>query len=371
MLKRKEKKYKECSPDYILIGIVFLILIFGLVSLSTSSIVVAYQKFGDPYHYVKRQMIGIVLGLVAFWVLSKTDYHKLKKHDFKFLIFSFILLTLVFIPGLSASYGKARSWINVFGFSVQPSEFVKLSFLLFLSSWLERTKNSLHDIFKGIGPFIIILALISLLMILQPDIGTLSILGITSLLVYFVGGGKIKHISVIILVGIVVIFSMIMYKPYIKNRFACMVDPTFSSNDICYQTNQSLIAVGSGGIFGRGIGQSRQKFMYLPEVSGDSIFAIIAEEMGFLVSALFIFLYFSLFFRGILIAKKAPDDFGRILATGIVIWLTVQTAVNIGGIVNLIPMTGVPLPLVSSGGSAIAAALAALGVLVNISKYSK
>lgn len=371
MFKKEAKKYKEGSPDLILIAIVIAILVFGLISLSTASVVFAYNKFGDPYYYFRHQLVGVFLGTILFWFFSNLDYHRLKKYAFGFLVFSFILLILVFIPGLSASYGKARSWINIFGFSLQPSEFVKLSFLLFLSAWLEKSKSRLHDIYEGVGPFVIILALISFLMILQPDIGTLSILGITSMLVYFVGGGRIKHIVLISLIGIIIVFSMVLVKPYIKNRFACMIDPNFSANDVCYQTNQSLIAVGSGGLWGRGLGQSRQKFLYLPEVSGDSIFAIIAEEMGMIISSIFIALYFALFVRGMQIAKRAPDDYGKILAIGIVTWIAVQTVINIGGIINIIPMTGVPLPLVSYGGSAIIAGMAALGVLVNISKYSK
>lgn len=371
MFNKQEKKIKQGDVDYVLIAIIAIILVFGLISLSTASVVVAYNKFGDAYYYFKHQLFGISLGLIAFWFFAKTNYHVWKKYAFGFLVFSIILLLLVFIPGLSAHYGKARSWINIFGFSLQPSEFVKLSFLLFLSAWLEIRKKDLNDFFEGIGPFIIALGIVSVLMVMQPDIGTLSIVGITSLIVYFVGGGNIKHIILIVLIGILIIFSMVLYKPYLKNRFACMFDSNFSSNDICYQTNQSLIAVGTGGLFGRGLGQSRQKFMYLPEVSGDSIFAIIAEEMGLIVSSLFLMLYFALFYRGINIARRAPDDFGRILGVGIVTWLAIQTIVNIGGIINIMPMTGVPLPLVSYGGSAILAAMSALGVLVNISKHSK
>ncbi|MCK5416002.1 putative lipid II flippase FtsW [Candidatus Parcubacteria bacterium] len=371
MLNKQLKKIKSGEVDYILIIIIIVILIFGLVSLSTASVVVAYNNFGDAYYYFKHQLFGLSLGLIAFVFFSKTNYHVWKKYGFGFLIFSIILLLLVFIPGLSASYGKARSWIVVFGFSLQPSEFVKLSFLLFLSSWLETRKKDLHDIYEGFGPFIIMLGIVSLLMILQPDIGTLAIISITSLIVYFVGGGDIKHIVLIILIGILIVFSMILYKPYLKNRFVCMINPAYSTNDICYQTNQSLIAVGSGGFLGRGLGQSRQKFMYLPEVSGDSIFAIIAEESGMLVSTILIFLYFAIFYRGIKIAKTAPDDFGRILAIGIVVWLMIQVIINIGGIINILPMTGVTLPLISYGGSSILVTLSALGVLVNISKYSK
>lgn len=359
------------EPDKILIFAIFFILIFGLISLSSASAVVAYGKFGDAYYYFKHQLFGVAVGLVAFLFFARTNYHIWKKYALGFLLFSIVLLLLVFVPGLSAHYGKARSWINIFGYSLQPSEFVKLSFLLYLAAWLEARKEDLHDFHQGIGPFVAVLGVIAGLMILQPDIGTLSIITITSLIVYFVGGGKLKHVLVIIMFGIIAFGVMAQYKPYQLNRFKCMFDPSFSTNDICYQVNQSLIAVGSGGFWGRGLGGSRQKFMYLPEVSGDSIFAIVAEEDGMFFSSILILAFVLLFYRGYLISKRAPDDFGKILAIGIVSWLTMQAFINIGGIINIMPMTGVPLPLVSYGGSAILAAMSALGVLVNISKHTK
>lgn len=363
-------KIREHEPDMPLIIGVGILIVFGLIMLSSASAVIAYAKFGSSYYYFKHQLIGLSIGLVAFWFFSQVDYHKWKKFAFGFLFFSIILLLLVFIPGLSAHYGKARSWINIFGFSLQPSEFVKISFLLYLAAWLETREKRLHDVYQGTGPFVTMLAVIGILMILQPDIGTLFIISITSLIVYFVGGGKTSHIFIIILIGIIGLLVMLHVKPYQMNRFKCMADPSFSSDDICYQVNQSLIAVGSGGILGRGLGQSRQKFLYLPEVSGDSIFAIIGEEIGFIFSIILVGLYIFIFYRGYLISKKAPDGFGRILAIGIVSWIAIQAMVNIGGMIALMPMTGVPLPFISYGGSAILASMSAFGILVNISKHT-
>ncbi|MDO8259967.1 MAG: putative peptidoglycan glycosyltransferase FtsW, partial [Candidatus Magasanikbacteria bacterium] len=299
------------------------------------------------------------------------NYHTWKKYAFGFLIFSVVLLLLVFIPGIAAKYGTSRSWINIFGYSLQPSELVKLSFLLYLAAWLEARKEDLHDFYSGIGTFIAVLGIIAFLMLLQPDIGTLSIITATSLIVYFVGGGSAKHIGGIILVGLLALAIIIPRNEYQLDRLKCVMDPSFSANDKCYQINQSLIAVGSGGFFGRGLGESRQKFMYLPEVSGDSIFAIISEETGMLFGSILIMCFVFLFYKGYQVSKKAPDDFGKLLAIGIVSWICIQAFINIGGITGVIPMTGVPLPLVSYGGSAILAALSALGILVNISKHSK
>lgn len=364
-------KEREHEPDKTMIAVVGVILIFGLIMLSSASAVTAYAKFGSSYYYFKHQLFALVVGVFAFWFFSRIDYHRWKKFALGFLVFSVVLLLLVFIPGLSAHYGKARSWINVFGFSLQPSELVKISFLLYLAAWLESRGKNIEDFHQGSAPFVLVLGVIAFLMLLQPDIGTLSIIAATSLIVYFAGGGKASHIFIIILVGAIAFVLMLYMKPYQMNRFKCMIDHSFSSGDICYQVNQSLIAVGSGGFWGRGLGESRQKFLYLPEVSGDSIFAIIAEEVGFVFSGILIFLFSFFFYRGMSIAKQAPDGFGRILAIGIVSWIYIQAMLNIGGMVSIIPMTGVPLPFVSYGGTAILTALASVGILVNISKQTK
>lgn len=369
------RKPTTSKPGYhsfdkgLLIAVIGVVL-FGLLSLSSASSIVAYEKFGDPYYYFKHQLFALGAGIAAFYFFANFDYRRLKKYAAGFLFFSIILLLLVFIPGLSAHYGKARSWINVFGFSLQPSEFVKLSFLLYLAAWLEVRKKDLHDLHQGIGPFLAVLGVIAILMLLQPDLGTLSIVGMTSMVVYFVGGGKTKHILYIFLAAILALFILVQVKPYQMNRFKCVADPNFSKNDVCYQINQSLIAVGSGGVWGRGISASKQKYMYLPEVSSDFIFAVIAEEVGLIYSVGLVLAYLYIFYRGYIISTHAPDDFGKILAIGIVSWITIQMVVNIGGLINIMPMTGVPLPLVSYGGSAILIALAALGVLMNISRQT-
>jgi cell division protein FtsW len=362
----------EHEPDKSLITAMFILIIFGLVMLFSASSVVSYARYGNTFHYFLRQFFSLLVSLVAFYVASRIDYRLWKKFAIFFLFFSLFLLVLVFIPGLRAEYGTARSWINIFGYSFQPSELVKLSFLIYLATWLEAKKSELGNLSNGIGPFLIILGIISLLMIAQPDLGTLFIIAFTAMIVFFAGGGKISHIIIAVLLAGLVLAVMLMLKSnYQSDRIKCLKDPSYSAQDKCYQINQSLIAVGSGGWFGRGIGQSRQKFMYLPEVWGDSIFPVIAEEIGFVFSALLILLFLFLFYRGLLIARAAPDVYGSILATGIVVWLMVQTFLNIGGMINLIPMTGVPLPFFSSGGSAILSTLLAMGILVNISKQTK
>jgi cell division protein FtsW len=362
----------EHDPDFIMIAVIGIIITFGLVMLSSATSAVSYAtKHQNIYYFFKHQLFGLVLGLAALFIFSRIDYHIWKKYAMGFLVFSVILLLLVFIPGLSAHYGKARSWINVFGYSLQPSEFVKISFLLYLAAWLESRRGKLGGIQEGLGPFLTVLGAVGVLMMLQPDFGTLFIITVTSLVVYFVGGGSVRHILAILLVGVIALMVMVRVKPYQADRFRCYADPGYSSNEKCYQVNQSLIAVGSGGLWGRGLGNSRQKFMYIPEVSGDSIFPIIAEETGLIWSGGLIMLYLLFFYRGYVVARHAGDNFGKHLAIGIVSWITLQALINIGGMVNFMPMTGVPLPFVSYGGSAMLAALSATGVLINISKHTR
>lgn len=367
-----QSKSSSHEPDKNLITAIFALIIFGLVMLYSASSVVSYAKFGNTYHYFARQLISVLIGSCAFYIVSRIDYHIWRKWAIFFLFSSIFLLLVVFIPGLRAEYGTARSWINIFGYSFQPSELVKLSFLIYLATWLEVKNNQLNDFTNGVFPFVVILGIVSLLMVAQPDLGTLFIIIFMSAVVFFVGGGKMIHILIAALLAICALGLFLKFNSsYQSDRFKCLENPNFSAQDKCYQINQSLIAVGSGGWFGRGIGQSRQKFMYLPEVWGDSIFPIISEELGFVFSTLLILLFLFIFYRGLQIARDAPDICGRALATGIVAWFTVQTFLNIGGMINLIPMTGVPLPFISAGGSAMLSAMIGSAILVNISRQTK
>lgn len=376
MFKRFQKKVTAATsghePDKSLLAALGVLIIFGLVMLFSASSVVSFDRYGNTYHYLVRQLFSLGISLVVFYLAFKVNYHWWKKFASFFLFFSIALLLLVFVPGLRNEYGSARSWINIFGQSFQPAELVKISFLIYLATWLEAKKGELGSLTGGVLPFLIILGVISVLMIAQPDLGTLFIIAFTALVVFFSGGGKVYHIIIALLLAALALFALISWKSsYQSDRFKCLQDPSYSALGKCYQVNQSLIAVGSGGLFGRGLGQSRQKFMYLPEVWGDSIFPIIAEETGFVFSTILVLLYLFIFFRGLLIARGAPDLYGSTLAIGIVIWLAVQTFLNIGGMINLIPMTGVPLPFVSAGGSATLSSLLAVGILVNISRQTR
>ncbi len=366
----KKKGKNEHEPDKKLIYALFILIIFGLVMLASTSAFSAYSKFGNSYAYIQGQIIATSIGLMFFYIISKTDYQVWKRNAIYFLLASVLLLFLVFIPGLSAGHGTANSWIVVFGQSLQPAEFVKISFLIYLAAWLQIRHKAIKTMSQGLIPFLFIFFFISILMFMQPDLGTWSIIALSSMVVYFVGGANKKHIVALVLIAFLGVYSMVTYTDYQQERFACLKDPSFDTQDDCYQINQSLIAVGSGGLWGKGLGESSQKYSYLPEVSGDAIFPIISEEIGFIFSSTLILLYTYIFYRGWLIALKAKDMFGRLLAVGIVSWIFFQAFLNIGGMLNLIPMTGVPLPFISHGGSAILAGLIAMGILVNISRYT-
>ncbi len=380
---RRKKSFKEWFwapfglgqgghlPDRGLLSVVGLLLLFGLLFLSSASASMAfYQHDQSTYFFVIKQITnGVLPGLVLFYLTLRTDYKKYLEFYQWFLIVSFLLLLLVFVPGLSAGYGAAKSWIDV-GFSIQTSEIVKLSFILFLAGWLSKLGWRIKEWKVGARPFIIILFLISALLILQPDLGTLSIIVFTALAMYFVAGANWRHLGLIIGLGIVGFLAMIKAAPYRMQRLTAFLHPEIDPQGINYQINQALIAVGSGGWFGLGLGYSRQKFNYLPEAFGDSIFAVVAEEIGFIFSLAFVILFAMLMVKGFKIAKNANDDFGKLIALGITSWLSIQIFINIASIIGLMPLTGVPLPFVSLGGSNLAITLGAVGILANISKYT-
>ena len=307
-----------------------------------------------------------------FFLLANINYQIWKKFTLALLLTSIALLVIVFIPGLGSEYGTAKSWINIAGFSFQPAELVKLTFLLYLATWLEkRGAHGVKDLYTSFLPFLFVMGVISVLMLLQPDMGTLSIIIFIAMTVFFASGAKIKHVSAIILAGMSFIYLLISNSPYRAARLTTFLQPELDPQGIGYHINQAFLAVGSGGLFGRGFGHSRQKFQYLPEATGDSIFAIMAEELGFILCLLAIGLFLVIMYRGLNIAKDSVDQFGRLVAIGIISWITFQAFFNISSMIGLLPMTGIPLPFISYGGTALAVTMGAFGILTNISMQTK
>ncbi len=371
--KRKSKYKKKSSIDWWLLASFMLLLAFGLMILASAGTAVGYELFTDSYYFVKHQfLLGVLPGLFLMVILANIDYHKWKNWAGLMLFVSLLLLLSVFIPGLGAEYGTARSWVIIAGYSFQPAELVKLTFLIYLVTWLvNRGENKVKKLQEGFLPFLFILGIVILLMVLQPDVGTMSIIVFTAFIVYFVGGASWKHVISLAIIALLSLGALIKVAPYRAQRFMTFLHPEIDPQGVGYHINQAYLAIGSGGFTGRGYGHSRQKFQYLPEVTGDSIFAILAEELGFLFTTAFVILLLFITYRSIKMIKNVPDRFGQLLGIGIISWLMVQAFFNIASMIGLMPMTGVPLPFVSSGGSAMVVTLAAVGILLNISKHSQ
>lgn len=369
MVSRRQKN-KKFLFDVRFLAVVAVLVAFGLIMVASAGAPMGYQRFADSYYFFKRQFLyGVIPGIIAGFVMYKIPYTFWKKWAFGMLIATIVLLVLVFIPGLSADFGTARSWIVIGGFSLQPSELVKLTFLIYLASWFEqRGRENLENFHYGFLPFVFLLGIVMFLILMQPDMGTMLIIVLEILMVYYVAGGHLFHLSLLGVGGMFLLYLMIKFSPYRANRLMTFLHPELDPQGIGYHINQAFLAIGTGGWFGRGYGHSRQKFQYLPEVTADSIFAIIAEELGLFIAVAVIGLFVYLVYRGLLIAKTVPDKYGQLLVVGIVGWFGVQAFVNIGAMVGLLPLTGVPLPFISAGGTSMLVNLAAVGLILNISK---
>ncbi len=358
--------------DYYLLLALAVLIVYGLVVLSSASFVLGYQKFGDSFYYVKHQLtFGLLPGILALLIAQKIPYIFFKKISFWLFLFSIFLLVLVFVPGIGLELGGAQSWIVVGGVSFQPAELLKLSFILYLASWLENRGQGIKNFKYGFLPFIVLLGIVSLLIVKQPDIGTLSIIIASAIGMYYIAGAPLYHLFALGGIGSFLFYILIKLEPYRLSRITAFLNPEKDSLGIGYQARQAILAVGSGGLLGLGLGQSRQKFAYLPEVAADSIFAVMAEELGFVVTFLFLVLFFYIIYRILKNAYFAPDYFARLTAVGIAVWFAWQAFINIGAMIGLVPLTGIPLPFVSYGGTALFVNLAAMGIILNISKYTK
>jgi len=371
-MRQKIKATKTPSKplDTVFFATVASFVIFGIIMLSSASGPSAYSKFGDAFWFVKHQILyGILPGAFLLYVLSRVDYHVFRRLSTPMLGFVLLCLVVVFIPGIRADWGTSRSWIDVFGFSFQPVEVAKLAFVLFLAGWLDKIGDEgAKDFHRGLLPFVICVATVCGLLVLQPDLGSVSIVVGTAILMFFLGGARLGHLGLVVAAGSVAFAALMKAAPYRVNRLTTFLHPELDPRGIGYHINQALLAIGSGGFFGLGFGHSRQKFQYLPEVEGDSIFAVMGEELGFVLVAIFVAGVAFLAMRGFRIAKHAPDRYGRLVAGGIVAWITLQSFVNMAGMLSLMPLTGLTLPFVSYGGSSLLVTLAAVGIVLSVSR---
>ncbi|MBU2036988.1 putative lipid II flippase FtsW [Patescibacteria group bacterium] len=363
---------KSNQPDYILLFVIIILVVFGLIMVSSASISQSQEKFQENYYYLKNQLLkgllpGLLLGLIGYLM----PYRYWRTLALPVLILTVLGLIMVFIPGLSLTHGGAKRWVALGPITLQPSEFLKLSFIIYLSAWLASKGKAIKDFSQSLVPFLIMVGLVAFLILMEPDIGTLGVIGFSSIIIYFLAGARFSHLGLIGLGSVVMFYLLTKFYSHAANRLQVFLHPELDPRGIGYQINQAILALGSGGIFGLGLGQGLQKFKYLPEPASDSIAAVIGEELGFigLMMVLLLFLIFT--FRGLKIAQAAPDEFGKLLAGGITGWIITQALINIAAICGLIPLTGITLPFISLGGTSLAITLAGMGILLNISKYSK
>ena len=361
---------KKGRPDYILFSAIAILILLGIVIIASVSASISQEKFGYPTFYLFRHLLfgilpGILLGLAAY----KISLTRWKKWSAFFLLANLFLMAAVFIPGLGITLKGATRWMNLGFTSLQPAEFLKFSFIIYLAHWLpalrERGKKKIH---KTLAGFLIIIGFISFFLYLQKDISTLVIIIACGILIYFISGTPIRHTLGIILGGLAALALFIKFEPYRLDRIRVFFDPYLEPMGIGYQIKQALIAVGSGGIFGRGIGMSLQKFGFLPQAISDSIFAIVGEELGMVGATILIALFVFFFYLGIKIAKNSNDRFSKMTAIGITFWITLQAFINIASTIGIFPLTGIPLPFFSYGGSHLIAEMIGVGILLNISK---
>lgn len=374
---------KHHSFDPVLAIVIFALVLFGIVMISSVSVYESYQLTSEMarkglleeptnsfylWRHIWRAALAIPLGVLMIYL--PLDWWK--RSALVLFVAALLLLAALFLPGIGANYGTSTSWIDLpFIPSLQPAEFVKIALIFYLAVWMEKRQELVRSFQYGFLPFTILLSLAVILLALQPDFGSVLVISLIAAGMFFAAGGNILHIFGGALLSAVMAYPIIMSRDYIRNRFMVFFDPSIDPLNISFQIKQALIAVGSGGLFGVGFGKSIQKFGYLPEVQGDTIFAAAAEELGFVRVTFLALAYLIVAWRGFSIAHRAPTRFAMLVAVGITSWFTFQAVINIGVNLALLPLTGLTLPFVSYGGSSLISNLIGAGILLNISRYAQ
>lgn len=349
-----------------------LLLAFGGFFIFTSASLGLLAREGVRFTAIAmNQALGLAIGLLGLFIASKIPYGFWKKYAFYIFLGAIGLNLLVFIPGVGFEHNGAIRWVSVGSFSFQPSEFMKLGFLIYFAAWISHMKGRVSEFKYGLLPFIVIMAVVGAVILAQSDTDTLIVIFIAGLAMLFASGAKWKHIGLLAGASLLALGALAYTRPYVMDRIQTFLNPATDPFGSGYQIQQSLIAIGSGGLTGRGFGQSVQKFDFLPEPMGDSIFAVSAEEFGFVGSVILILTFVIVAFRGLKIAGRTGDMFGGLLIVGIVILITVESFMNIASMLGIIPLSGMPLLFVSHGGTALVIALAEMGIILNISRNQK
>ncbi|QQG37577.1 MAG: FtsW/RodA/SpoVE family cell cycle protein [Candidatus Kaiserbacteria bacterium] len=363
---------RRVRTDKILFALIGILVIGGVLVFTSAALGLlargATHISSVAFNHI---VLGIGVGLLALFVASRIDYRTWRRFAPHLFVAALLVTAAVFIPGLGFEHGGGRRWINVAGLTFQPSEALKIGAILMAAAYFSGMRERIGDFRYGLGGLLAILVAPVILLISQPDLGTLGVIVISVLAVYFAAGAPWRDILLVIAGGVLALVLLATLRPYVLDRLSVFLNPSLAPQAEGYQIRQSLIAIGSGGFFGRGFGQGVQKFTYLPEPMGDSIFAVAAEEFGFLGGVALIGLFLGLALRGFSIAAEAPDPFGGLLAIGISTYLASEAFINIGAMLGIAPLTGIPLTFISQGASAMLISLGSAGILLAISRRAR
>lgn len=359
------------TPDFVIVISIILLLTIGVIMVYSASAAFAYHKYGDSFYFAKRQFLFAALGVFLMFLIANINPENFSKWSITALIICFILLILVLIPGIGILRNGARSWLGIGAFSIQPSEFLKLAMIVFLAKVFSQKDYDISHFVKGFLPALLMIGTAFGLIMLQPDLGTGTVLVGTCLVIIFVAGARYKHLFGFMMIGVAGFVGLVLAAPYRIKRITAFLNPWQDALGAGYHLIQSLFAIGPGGLLGLGLGMSRQKHLYLPEPHTDFIFSILAEELGFLGGITVIILFAIIVWRGVRIAIGAPDLFSSLIATGITAMIMIQAMINIGVVSGAFPVTGITLPFLSYGGSSLTLSLVAVGILLNLSRLTR
>jgi len=363
-------KQRKQAPDFILFLIVLLLLTLGIIMVFSASYVYAQTTFADGAHFLKHQLVWALLGIVGMVTVMKIDYTNFKRWAIPIFGVAVFLLIVVLIPGVGITIKGSTRWLGVGSLTFQPSEVAKLAMVIFMAKFLSGQQNRIKQLIRGFVPPLLIVGLVCGLILAQPDLGTAIAIAGTAYFMILAAGARTTHLIALALAGMGLVILFAVVEPYRMERLTAFLNPWADPLDTGFQTIQSLYAVGSGGLLGMGLGQGRQKFLYLPEQHTDFIFAVLCEELGFIGAFFVLMLFFAFMWRGLKIALKAPDNFSALLAVGITAMVIFQAIINMGVVTGSLPVTGITLPFISYGGSSLTLNLLGIGILLNISHYA-
>jgi cell division protein FtsW len=349
-------------------AITLILVCVGIVMIYSASAIYAFENMGDSSYYLKRHLIYVFIGFLSALTVMSFDYRHLKKAAKPMVLCSFLLLLLLLVPGIGKQVGGARRWFRFMGISFQPSEFAKFAMIVYVAEFLSRKKSEVKAFFQGFLPVLMVLGIMSLLIIIQPDLGTVLAMVTICFIMFFVAGVRLSHIFSFILLSMPVLYVLVFSVPYRRRRILAFIDPWADPQGTGFQIIQSLVALGSGGFNGVGLGQGKQKLLYLPAAYTDFIFSIIGEELGFLGTAAIVILLILFLVQSTKICLKAQDTFGRYLCFGLISCLVTEAIVNMGVTTSLLPTKGLPFPFISYGGTSLVFNMIYVGLILNIGR---